>query len=206
MKDRAFGLLAVLYAASDAYREGLGGKNEMIRWALLVGMLIAWGLCVLCERREKKKGEGREGKGEGSSVLERVGFGVALMMLVSLKFDDGFYGRHVVFGRVFAGCFGILVCAFFALRWRSRKEAREREGEERPDKVALVMGIVALLLMGFNFAMGVYGSNFVLPCIFFVCLGVSMCLEYILDAGRGAGSRAREGDGGRCQRSDFCER
>jgi hypothetical protein len=190
MKDRAFGLLAVLYAASDAYREGLGGKNEMIRWALLVGMLIAWGLCVFCERREKKKGEGREGKGEGSSVLERVGFGVALMMLVSLKFDDGFYGRHVVFGRVFAGCFGMLVCAFFALRWRSRKEARECDGEGRPDKLAFGMGIVAVLLMGFNVATGVYGSNFMLPCIFFGCLGVSMCLEYILD------SRSRSGASG----------
>jgi hypothetical protein len=190
MKDRAFGLLAVLYAASDAYREGLGGKNEMIRWALLVGMLSAWGLCVFCERREKKKGEGREGKGEGSSVLERVGFGVALMMLVSLKFDDGFYGRHVVFGRVFAGCFGMLVCAFFALRWRSRKEARECDGEGRPDKLAFGMGIVAVLLMGFNVATGVYGSNFMLPCIFFGCLGVSMCLEYILD------SRSRSGASG----------
>jgi hypothetical protein len=153
-------------------------------------MLSAWGLCVFCERREKKKGEGREGKGEGSSVLERVGFGVALMMLVSLKFDDGFYGRHVVFGRVFAGCFGMLVCAFFALRWRSRKEARECDGEGRPDKLAFGMGIVAVLLMGFNVATGVYGSNFMLPCIFFGCLGVSMCLEYILD------SRSRSGASG----------
>lgn len=184
-----------MFAASDAYREGLGGKNRVISWALLAAMLIAGGLCVFCERRDKKK-EGRDGKGEGSSMLERVGFGVALMMMVSLKFDDGFYGRHVVFGRVYAGCFVILVCAFFALRWRSRKEARGCDGEGRPDKVVLVMGVVALLLMGFNFAMGVYGRNFVLPCIFFGCLGVSMCLEYILDADGGAGSRGCEGGEG----------
>ncbi len=187
MKDRAYGLLAIMFAASDAYREGLGGKNRVITLALLAGMLIAGGLWVFCERRDRKKGEGREGKGEGSSVLERVGIGVVLMMLVSLKFDDGFYGRHVVFGRVYAGCFGILVCAFFALRWRSRKEARGCDGEGRPDKVAFGMGILALLLMGFSFAMGVYGNNFMLPCIFFGCLGVSMCLEWILDAGRASG-------------------
>ena len=196
MKDRAYGLLAVLYAANDAYKDGLGGKNGVIRWALLVGMLIAGGLCVFCERRDKKKGEGREGKGEGSSVLERVGFGVALMMLVSLNFGDGFYGRHVVFGRLFAGGFGVLLCVFFALRWRSRKEARGCDGEGRPDKVALVMGIVAMLLMGFNLVMGVYGSNLMLPCMFFGCLGVSMCLEYILDAGREAGCRGSEGEAG----------
>jgi hypothetical protein len=119
--------------------------------------------------------------------------GVVFMMLISLEFDEGFYGRHVVFGRVFAGCFGILLCAFFALRWRRRKEARECDGEGRPDKIAFGMGMVALLLMGFNVATGVYGSNLMLPCIFFGCLGVSMCLEYVLDAGRGAGSRALGG-------------
>jgi len=129
-------------------------------------------------------------------VRERVGLAVGAMMLISLEFDEGFYGRHVVFGRVFAGCFGILLCAFFALRWRRRKEARECDGEGRPDVVALVMGILALLLTGFNFAMGVYGSNVMLPCIFFGCLGVSMCLEYILDAGREARCRARGGEEG----------
>ena len=190
MRDRAFGLLAILFAANEAYDEGLGGKNLTIRLVLAVGFAITLGLYVFCEGRQMKKGEGREGGGEES----RMGTAAFSVMVISLDFGDGSFVRHVFFGVVFAVLFGILVCAFFALRWRSRKEAREREGEGRPDKVAFVMGIVALLLMGFNFAMGVYGSNFVLPCIFFVCLGVSMCLEYILDAGRGAGSRGREGE------------
>ena len=187
--------MAILLFANDAYKEGLGGENMTVRWVLLVGLGIATGLWVFYERRHRKEKE-REGKGEGSSVRERVGLAVGAMMLISLGFDEGFYGRHVVFGRVFAGCFGILVCAFFALRWRRRKAARERDGEGRPDKVAFVMGILALLLTGFNFATGVYGSNFRLPCILFGCLGVSMCLEYVLDAGRGAGSRARGGEEG----------
>ncbi len=127
-------------------------------------------------------------------MVERVVMGVALMMLISLEFDEGFYGRHVVFGGVFACCFGILLCAFFALHWRRRKEDRECNGEG-PDRIAFGMGIVALLLMGFNFVRGVYGSNFVLPCIFFGCLGVSMCLEYILDSGRASGV-VRRGAGG----------
>jgi hypothetical protein len=184
--------MAILFFANDAYKVGLGGENEVIKLALLVGLAIATGWWVICERRHRKESE-REGKGEKSSVVERVGMGVVFMMLISLEFDEGFYGRHVVFGRVFAGCFGMLLCAFFALRWRRRKEARECDGEGRPDKIAFGMGMVALLLMGFNVATGVYGSNFMLPCIFFGCLGVSMCLEYVLDAGRGAGSRALGG-------------
>ncbi len=191
MRDRVCGVMAILLFANDAYKEGLGGENMTVRWVLLVGLGIATGLWVFYERRHRKEKE-REGKGEGLSVRERVGLAVGAMMLISLGFDEGFYGRHVVFGRVFAGGFGILVCAFFALRWRRRKEARECDGEG-PDKIAFAMGIVALLLTGFNFAMGVYGSNVMLPCIFFGCLGVSMCLEYILDAGREARRRARGG-------------
>jgi hypothetical protein len=117
-------------------------------------------------------------------------------MLISLDFGDGSFGRHVFFGVVFAALFGILFYHYLALRWHRRKAARERDGEGRPDKVAFVMGILTLLLTGFNFATGVYGNNFMLPCIFFGGLGVSMCLEYILDAGREARRRARGGEEG----------
>ncbi len=180
--------MAILFFANDAYNDGLGGKNLTVRWVLAVGMAIAVGLYLFYEGR-LKKGESRDGGG-GEGQMGTGAFGIAL---ISLDFGDGSFGRHVVFGRVFAGGFGILVCAFFALRWRRRKEARECDGEGRPDKVVFAMGILALLLTGFNFAMGVYGSNFMLPCVFFGCLGVSMCLEYVLDTGREARRRARGG-------------
>ncbi len=35
-------------------------------------MLIAGGLCVFCERRDKKQGEGRDGKGEGSDECKET--------------------------------------------------------------------------------------------------------------------------------------
>jgi hypothetical protein len=192
MRDRAFGLLAILFAANEAYDEGLGGKNLTIRLVLAVGFAIALGFYVFCEGRQMKKGESREGGGDES----RMGTGAFSVMLISLDFGDGSFGRHVFFGVVFAVLFGMLFYYYFALRWRRRKAARERDGEGRPDKVAFVMGILTLLLTGFNFATGVYGNNFMLPCIFFGGLGVSMCLEYILDAGREARRRARGGEEG----------
>ena len=192
MRDRAFGLLAILFAANEAYDEGLGGKNLTIRLVLAAGFAIALGLYVFCEGRQMKKGEGREGGGEES----RMGTAAFSVMVISLEFGDGSFLRHVFFGVVFAVLFGMLFYYYFAFRRHRRKVVRERDGEGRPDKVVFVMGIVVLLLTGFNFATGVYGNNFMLPCIFFGGLGVSMCLEYIMDAVRGAGSRGREGEEG----------
>ncbi len=183
--------MALLYAANDAYNDGLGGKNLTVRWVLAVGMAIAVGLYLFYEGR-LKKGESQDGGG-GEGQMGTGAFGITL---ISLDFGDGSFGRHVFFGVVFAALFGILFYYYLALRWHRRKEARERDGEGRPDVVAFVMGILALLLTGFNFATGVYGNNFMLPCVFFWCLGVSMCLEYILDAGREARRRARGGEEG----------
>jgi hypothetical protein len=188
MRDRVYGLMALLYAANDAYNDGLGGKNLTVRWVLAVGMAIAVGLYLFYEGR-LKKGESRDGGG-GEGQMGTGAFGITL---ISLDFGDGSFGRHVFFGVVFSALFGILFYYYLALRWHRRKEARERDGEGRPDVVALVMGILTLLLTGFNFATGAYGNNFMLPCIFFGGLGVSMCLEYILDAGREARRRARGG-------------
>jgi hypothetical protein len=189
MRDRAFGLLAILFAANEAYDEGLGGKNLTIRLVLAVGFAIALGFYVFCEGRQMKKGESREGGGDES----RMGTGAFSVMVISLDFGDGSFVRHVFFGVVFAVLFGMLFYYYFAFRRHRRKVVRERDGEGRPDKVVFVMGIVVLLLTGFNFATGVYGNNFMLPCIFFGGLGVSMCLEYILDAGRGEGCQGALG-------------
>ncbi len=98
--------MALLYAANDAYNDGLGGKNLTVRWVLAVGMAIAVGLYLFYEGR-LKKGESWDGGG-GEGQMGTGAFGIAL---ISLDFGDGSFGRHVFSGsclRLFSGsCFTI---------------------------------------------------------------------------------------------------
>jgi hypothetical protein len=57
MRDRVCGVMAILFFANDAYKVGLGGENEVIKLALLVGLAIATGWCVICEPRHRNESE-----------------------------------------------------------------------------------------------------------------------------------------------------